>query len=438
MSIAKSDVEAIVNALASKVRRMYVLEDVAPKIAQAIEEQLAAGGYDGLEGAALAESLTKDLRSVNGDLHLEVEFDAEHPTEEEPVEKPKKYNDDGEEIDDEGKVIEEEEAMSPFFAVFMEMSTYVGNGIKAVEVLPGNVGYLNISTFAPPKLSTPFFQHAMCLLQHTNALIIDIRENGGGDSSNGLLSYFTSGRTHYKSMYWRPENRTTKEYTLETVPGPRYNTNQDGDAKRPVFVLTSKDTFSSAEAFAFFMKDLGLATMVGETTAGGGHPIRYVRAGHDAFKASVSVGVSYSAKTGVGWEKIGVPADIAVAASLAKETAHLLGVRATLGKLNALEPASLSPAKRMLLKRSEVTIKELEEKLAKANIGGEPAPDASDAVESPSSESTSTPRVVGGRSEQLPPGVHAINNSDGTTTKIEVKERFFLGIKIRTEKVLKD
>ncbi|KAI8801439.1 ClpP/crotonase-like domain-containing protein [Cladochytrium replicatum] len=281
MSIAKSDVEAIVNALASKVRRMYVLEDVAPKIAQAIEEQLAAGGYDGLEGAALAESLTKDLRSVNGDLHLEVEFDAEHPTEEEPVEKPKKYND-GEEIDDEGKVIEEEEAMSPFFAVLWKC----------------NVGYLNISTFAPPKLSTPFFQHAMCLLQHTNALIIDIRWRTGGDSSNGLLSYFTSGRTHYKSMYWRPENR------------PRRN----GDAKRPVFVLTSKDTFSSAEAFAFFMKDLGLATMVGETTAGGGHPIRYVRAGHDAFKASVSVGVSYSAKTGVGWEKIGVPADIAVAA----------------------------------------------------------------------------------------------------------------------------
>ncbi|KAJ1566326.1 hypothetical protein HK405_010249 [Cladochytrium tenue] len=362
-TIVAADVDAVVAALTSKVRAMYVLEDKAPLIAGAVQERYSAGAYAGLTGSKLAEALTTDLRSINGDLHLRVEFDAVNPTEEEKAEGPKKYNDDGDEIDEEGNVIPEEEPTGGFYEMFCEMTSYSGNGIKAVEVLPGNVGYINISNFAPTKLSTPFFQYAMSLVQHTNSLIIDITANGGGDSSNGLISYFTATRTNYKNMYWRPENRTVKEYTLETVPGPRYNTNKEGEPQRPVFVLTSKETFSSAEAFAYFMKDLGLATLIGETTKGGGHPVRFVRCGHAAFKASISVGRTFSAATGKGWEKVGVSPDISCAVKDAKTVAHLHGCKATVKKLQGMEPSKLGPAKGMLLKRSETTIKELEEKL---------------------------------------------------------------------------
>ncbi|KAI8814520.1 ClpP/crotonase-like domain-containing protein [Cladochytrium replicatum] len=296
------------------------------------------------------------------------------------------------------------------------MATYEGNGIRTVEVLPGNVGYLNISEFSPMKLSNPFFQHAI--------------ENGGGDSSNGLLSYFTSKRTKYKCMFWRPENRTTKEYTLETVLGPRYNTNVEGDPKRPVYVLTSKKAFSSAEAFSFFMN--GLATAIGETTAGGRHPVWFVRCGHDSFKASISVGRTYSARTGRGWERSVWPLT-SLSQVLLKTLCILLGCRATLEKLKAIDPAALRPAKGMLLKRAEATANELEEKLAKANVGEEPAEN----VDPAAATETTTAEVEAG-SEILPPGIHLVKQSDGTTRKMEIKERTFLGIKIRTGRYLKD
>ncbi len=49
------------------------------------------------------------------------------------------------------------------------------------------------------------------------------------------------------------------------MPGPQY-------LDRPVYVLTSADTFSGGEEFAYDLKTQGRATLIGETTRGGAHP----------------------------------------------------------------------------------------------------------------------------------------------------------------------
>ena len=58
-----------------------------------------------------------------------------------------------------------------------------------------------------------------------------------------------------------------------------------GDDK-PVFVLTSSRTFSGGEEFTNNLKSLKRATIVGETTGGGAHPVAGERI-NDHFKIGV-------------------------------------------------------------------------------------------------------------------------------------------------------
>ncbi|KAJ3101003.1 hypothetical protein HK100_004617 [Physocladia obscura] len=421
-AISPDDVDSIVSVLASKVRANYIkIEDAGP-IAVSVETAHAAGLYNDLSGDDLAAALTKDLQAINGDKHLRVKFDADHVAEEEPPTEPKKYNDDGQIVDDDGNVIQDTDAPPPaFLTMFTEMSKDSGNGISGVEVLPGNIGYVSLSLFAPEDLSKPFFQYAMSILQYTNALIIDIRGCIGGDSSTELISYFTSERVHFKNIFWRPENRLVKEYTSPIVPGPRYNGAGD-ENQRPVYILTGKGTFSSAEAFAFFMHELNLAKTVGETTAGGGNPCRFFKIGHDHFVASISVGKTYSPKTGKGWEAVGVPADYPCNASDAKDFAHLLGCMVTLEKLQTVDKSKLSPAKGALLKKTQATVQTLEKKLEESeNV--KPAADAS--VEESQSEQTNEPEIISslgfkdGHFKELSAGIHSIKNEDGSVSKVQ-------------------
>ncbi|KAI8619421.1 ClpP/crotonase-like domain-containing protein [Chytriomyces sp. MP71] len=362
-SLSESDVFVIVQALASKIRAKYVLKDiVADQIASAVEAKLQAGAYTSLSRMSLATALTNDLRSVNGDKHLSVKFDPlQTAVEEKPMPKLL-YNEDGEEVDKEGNLVPDEPPSEDdaSYWYYVELSKVEGTGLVGLEVLPGNIGYINLSMFAPKNLSTPVFQMAMTHLQHTFGLIIDIRNNGGGDDSGELISYLLSDRIHYKTIFWRLEDINQKWFTNPNVPGPRYNSNKPDDEKahRPVYVLTGPNTFSSAEAFAYFMKDLQLAKTVGSTTSGGGHPCRRYRIGHDHFQASISVGRTFSPKNGKGWEGVGVAADIPCPAEEAKDVAHLLLLRHVQENLRALE--QLSRVQTGLARRVKEAITKLE------------------------------------------------------------------------------
>ncbi|KAI8612251.1 ClpP/crotonase-like domain-containing protein [Chytriomyces sp. MP71] len=357
-AVPESDVTAIVQALAAKIRAKYVIKGAdADHIAAAVEAKLETGAYVNLTGDELASALTNDLRTVNGDKHLSVTYSPlQTAVEEKPTQK-QFYNDDGHEVDKDGNLIPDEPPSDDAgYLMFVEHVKNQGTGLVGLEVLPGNIGYINLSMFAPKNLSTPVFQMAMTHLQHTRGLIIDVRNNTGGDDSGELISYFLTDRVHYKTIYWRVQDINQKWFTNPNVPGPRYNTNkpEDEPTRRPVYVLTGPETFSSAEAFTFFMKDLQLAQTVGGTTAGGGNPCGFFRIGHDHFTASISIGRSYSPKTGKGWEKVGVAADISCPAKEAKEMAHLLLLKHVQEDLKAIE--KLSRAQNILL-RHEVAAK---------------------------------------------------------------------------------
>jgi C-terminal processing protease CtpA/Prc len=161
---------------------------------------------------------------------------------------------------------------------------------------------------------------AMALVAHADAIIFDLRQNGGGQPAMVTLiaSYLFDKPTHLIDIYNCKENSTTQNWTLWYLPGPKLT-------KQPVFVLTSKRTLSGAEEFAFDLKNQKRATIVGETTGGGAHPV----SGHtvaDYFMVGVPFAKSLDPVTKTNWEGTGVQPDVKVPSADALETAEKLSI----------------------------------------------------------------------------------------------------------------
>jgi hypothetical protein len=187
-------------------------------------------------------------------------------------------------------------------------------GFEKVERLAGNVGYVELVTFAGPWDAQATAVAAMALLAHTDAVIFDLRANGGGSPGmvQFLCSYLFDERTHLNSLYFREGDRT-QEFWTHDVPGTKL-------PDVPVFVLTSARTFSAAEEFSYNLRTRSRATLVGETTRGGANPGGLFPI--DAqFEIVIPTGRAINPVTGGNWEGIGVEPHVSVAADSALEAA---------------------------------------------------------------------------------------------------------------------
>lgn len=267
----------------------YVFPDTAKKMIAAVRAKQKHGGYDAIvDGDAFAKQLTGDLRAVSNDKHLGVDFSLLPLPEDKPGE-------------------DKPDAASQ--ARMREQIAHINCGFDKVEHLQPNIGYVKFNGFGPPDLCGPTASAAMNFLADSDALIIDLRENGGGEPRMVayVLSYLFDKRTHLNDLYNRRENKTVEFWTREDVPGRRL-------AGKPVYVLTSARTFSGAEEFSYDLKNLKRATLVGETTGGGAHPV-----GSHRIDAHFSIGVPFARAinpvTRTDWEGTGVEPDVKVAAA---------------------------------------------------------------------------------------------------------------------------
>jgi C-terminal processing protease CtpA/Prc len=205
----------------------------------------------------------------------------------------------------------------------MRQRVLKGNaGYRKVERLGGNVGYLALDGFAGAEAAAEPAAAAMNFLANTDALLIDLRRNGGGDPSGVALlcSYFFDEKpVHLNSLYWRKGDRTEEFWTRKELAGKRY-------LNKDVYVLTSARTFSGAEEFAYNLQTQKRATVVGETTGGGAHPGEGRPIG-DHFGMFVPTGRAINPITKTNWEGTGVKPDVAVPADEALAKAHELAVK---------------------------------------------------------------------------------------------------------------
>jgi hypothetical protein len=286
----------VIDGAIENLNSFYVSPELAKKMEDSVRARQNKGEYDSLnDGDAFAKKLTENFREVSHDKHLRVDFSpAKIP--ERPAGPP------------------DANAIAEYRKHMEKMNC----GFDKVEILSGNVGYVKFDMFADPDICGPTAVAAMNFLANVDAIIFDLRENGGGDPKMVALvsTYLFSEQTHLNDLWERKSDSTSQYWTLPYVPGKRL----DG---KPAFVLTSKQTFSGAEEFTYNLKNLKRATIVGETTGGGAHPV----SGHridDHFIIGVPFAKAVNPVSKTNWEGTGVEPDVKVSAADALATAQKL------------------------------------------------------------------------------------------------------------------
>ncbi len=313
MTIDAATRSAVIEGAIRKLNDAYVFPETAKKMEQAVRDRVARNEYDQITSAkTLATTLQSHLQDVSHDKHLRVMYSAEAlPPQQEGDREPSPEE----------------------LAREMEFLRTVNFGFEKVERLPGNIGYLDLRGFQPAQFGAETVVAAMNFLANTDALIIDLRRNGGGEPAMVALisSYlFDAEPVHLNDLYSRPDNSTHQWWTLPYVPGKRYG------QKKEVYVLTSNRTFSAAEEFTYNLKSLKRATIVGETTGGGAHPGGPRRI-NEHFAIWVPSGRAINPITKTNWEGAGVKPDIDVPSDQALKVAHIAAMNKVLTKVTQAE-----------------------------------------------------------------------------------------------------
>jgi C-terminal processing protease CtpA/Prc len=284
-------IESTVRSLASIAQQEYFDAEVGQRVSESLKERLADGCYaDSRTLPSLAEALTRDLFAVTSDKHLAVavrvnEADASTPA---------------------GASVPSRQARG-------QRENF---GVQHVEILDGNVGYLNLTAFYRLEEARDTLSAALRTLRHADALILDLRENTGGSPETAamLASYFfaTPNLPLFEIV-----DRFGGVRKYSTLPTPETEQNES----RPLYLLTSARTFSAGEGIAFVLQERQRAEIIGEQTAGAANPGRPYPI-NAQFEVTVPNGKVVTTVTGGNWEGKGVTPDIVVPASAGRETAH--------------------------------------------------------------------------------------------------------------------
>lgn len=298
-NLNKKEARVVIDSISNKLKGNYIFPEIADKMVAKMKDNLKKGAYKSIHNhQEFATTLTKDLQAVSKDKHLRVLYDPAR------IAAQQKVVTSADSINYQNKRIAN-----------MKRNNF---GFKEVSILDGNIGYLDLRGFSDTEYAGETAVAAMNFLSNTNAMIIDLRKNGGGSPEmiQLITSYLYGAEpVHLNNFYWRPTDTHSQTWTLPHVQGKR-------SPKTPVYILTSNRTFSAAEEFCYNLKNLKRATLIGETTGGGAHPGGPVNA-TDNFMVWVPTGRAINPITKTNWEGIGVSPDIDVKSEKALTVAQI-------------------------------------------------------------------------------------------------------------------
>lgn len=290
LSLEPREQVEIIRASADLIEARYVDAAKAREIAAALRQE-GSRWKERRDGEAFAEDATRLLRKISGDGHLGLSYSAES--------------------------IPEQQGAEAFSAEEMQRwyGPQVNHGVEKIERLVDNIMLLDLRVFPPSSMAGDVFAAAMTLVAQGDALIIDLRRNGGGAETMQLLTgYLLDKNSPLSGSYHRPTDTHSRVSSPAWVPGRRFG------SSKPLYILTSNRTFSAAEALAYDLQALKRAVIVGETTGGGAHPFEYRRV-HPHFAVDLPEGRSINPITGSNWQDVGVKPDVAVPAEQALDKA---------------------------------------------------------------------------------------------------------------------
>ncbi len=292
--------EDAIQVLMQLMNDYYVFPEVAKLTEKYLTKQWEKGHFDQFEDdETFAVALTESVQAINKDKHMRIRVNR-------PYEAPENTPE---------RMIEERLDR-------INRSRRANFGFTTVKIMEGNIGYLDLRGFAGLENAKPVADAYMKLMSRTDAIIIDLRKNGGGSPSmvQYLCSYFFDEKLHLNSLYWREGNETREFWTLDKVGGIKM-------PEVPLFVMTSSRTFSGAEEFSYNMQTQKRATLIGQTTGGGANP-GGTRRINENLTVFIPTGKAINPKTNTNWEGVGVIPEVETTVEKTMDKAHELALEA--------------------------------------------------------------------------------------------------------------
>ncbi|HSG29218.1 MAG TPA: S41 family peptidase [Candidatus Krumholzibacterium sp.] len=290
--LSREETRGLVEDVCRLLAEHYVYPDIAHQISDTLRSRLETDYYRAAGLDELSDLISRDLKAVNGDLHLNAWF----------IPPSQRSSGGGEHPD----------------LVEMQLNIIKSNAersfdFKKVEILPGNIGYFELTKFKSipdPKLER-MLSGVMDVLSCSSAIILDLRRNTGGNSRmiERFMSYFFERRTELTGQYTRPSGGIMRSWTTEGVGGGHL-------ARLPLYVLVSSRTISGPEQVAYDLQVLGRAVIVGEKTKGAANPSRFHRI-QEKLLVCIPYGYAVNPVTSSSWEGTGVTPDVPVPADSA-------------------------------------------------------------------------------------------------------------------------
>jgi len=288
--------EGAIQKLSELMNDFYIYPEVAKQTELHLKKQLKEGHFKQFEDLeSFATALTESVQTINKDKHMRIRKN-----------RPRKAAPNTPEAIIEDRLYRKNRRRSASF------------GFQSAKKMDGNVGYFDLRGFFGLEVGGPIADSYMNLLSTSDAIIVDLRENGGGSPSmvQYLCSYFFDKKTHLNSLYYREGDETVEYWTLEEVNGEKM-------PDVPLFVLTSEKTFSGAEEFSYNMQTQKRATLIGQTTGGGANPggTRGINADLSVF---IPTGRAINPITKTNWEGVGVIPEVQTPPEETMDKAHEL------------------------------------------------------------------------------------------------------------------
>jgi hypothetical protein len=297
--IDQQEKEKIIGKISKLFEEKYVIPEVGEKCGKDILWALKENVYDTPRDAKeFAEKLTTDLQTITNDKHIKFRLI-------------------------EASDIGENQQGSLHHPVrLFRLMQLEHVGFTRFDWIEGEIGYLDIRRFYSPSEAEKMVVSAMNFVAGANAIIIDLRENqgGAGELLPFFCSYFFEKSTQLSSYYSREDDFTQEFWTFDNFANKRF-------IDVPLFILTSKKTFSAGEMFAYDLKVWHRAILIGDSTGGGAHSVDLFKIA-DRFEIYISTSRAIHPVTGSNWEGIGVIPDILVPSEAALDTAVVLAKKA--------------------------------------------------------------------------------------------------------------
>lgn len=303
---------AAVAAISVAIQRQYVFPQRVPAITARLQAGLASGRYDLEDPRAFAARVTDDLRAASGDRHVYLNYAPDEYAATLAAERPGGVGD-----------------TSAVDALRAHQAARANHGLAELRILPGNIRYLRITGFQWIDDQTgAVYDDAMRFLRGGDALIIDLRNNGGGSHAavRYLLSHFMDG-DRLDITFLRSGAEPEQSRTLEYLPAGRLK-------RQPLYILVNDQVGSAAEAFAYDVKQFKLGTLVGTTTAGAANNNGFTPVA-PGFMLSVSFGRPVHPVSGTNWEGVGVPPDVSADFDRALPAAQALALQRLMARADA-------------------------------------------------------------------------------------------------------